>query len=118
MPHVVLKGNVPIESMFTKLNPIFIRDENRILRTEDLYIERGKNTLLVESLTIESGSKTSFLAMISGREDGAVVRLYPKTEVQKTEGVKQILAEIAKQLILKFPELTVGETNLSDYLKA
>jgi hypothetical protein len=55
--------------------------------------------------------------MISGREDGFVVRLYPKIEVEKTEGVKRIIAELAKQLIVKFPELKVGETNLQDYLK-
>ena len=54
--------------------------------------------------------------MISGRQDGVVVRLYPKFEVEKTEGVKQILAEIAKQLMLAFPEFSLGETNLADYL--
>jgi len=55
--------------------------------------------------------------MISGRSDGVVIRLYPKIDVEKTEGVKKILVELAKQLIAMFPELTVGETNLENYLK-
>ena len=116
MPHVVLNGNILIDNIFRNLNPIFIREEKRILKTMDLYLERGKSTILIEALAIESGSKTSFLAMISGRDDGVVVRLYPRNEVEKTVGVKQILAEIAKQLIKKFPQLSIGETNLSEYL--
>ena len=55
--------------------------------------------------------------MISGRADGVVVRLYPKIDVEKTEGVKKILVELAKQLIATFPELKIGETNLDNYLK-
>jgi len=117
LPHVVLNGNVNIENIFNKLNALFTRDSNVILRTMDTYIEREKNAILVESLAIEDGTKTNFLAMISGRDDGVVVRLYPKFEVEKTVGVKRILAEIAKQLIKTFPELKVGETNLNDYLK-
>lgn len=117
MPHAVLNGNIPVENIFKKMNPIFIKEENRILKTIDLYLEREKNAILIEALAIESSSKTNFLAMISGREDSFVVRLYPKNEVKKTEGVKQILAEIAKQLVKKYPQLTIGETNLGEYLK-
>jgi hypothetical protein len=117
MPHVVLNGNIHVESIFNKLNTLFIREGTKILRTMDIYLERGKNAILIESLAIESSSKTSFLTMITMREDGVVVRLYPKIEVEKTDGVKQILAEIAKQLMLTFPELNIGETNLAEYLR-
>jgi hypothetical protein len=55
--------------------------------------------------------------MISRRNDGVVVRIYPGTEVEKTSGVKSILSEIAKQLLTVFPQLIIGETNLSEYLK-
>jgi hypothetical protein len=55
--------------------------------------------------------------MISGRDDGVVVRLYPKIDIEKTEGVKKVLVELAKQLIATFPELRIGETNLGNYLK-
>ncbi len=68
-------------------------------------------------MVIDAGKKTVFLALISGREDGVVVRLYPKIAIEKTEGVKKLLVELAKQLIATFPELTVGETNLDTYLK-
>ena len=116
MPHVVLNGKVSIEDIFKELKPLFIRKENNILKTMDIFLERGKTALLIDSLSIEDSKKTIFFAMITGRDDGVVVRLYPKIEVEKTEGVKSILAELAKQLLAMFPELKVGETNLSDYL--
>jgi hypothetical protein len=73
--------------------------------------------ILIDSLSIDADKKIVFLAMISGRDDGVVVRLYPKIDVEKTEGVTRILVELAKQLIATFPELRIGETNLENYLK-
>jgi hypothetical protein len=116
MPHVVLNGNVTIESVFRKFEPLFVRDSSSILRTLAVFIERGSGSVLIECLFIDSQVKTVFLAMVSGREDGLVVRLYPKVEVKKTSCVKQVLAEIAKQLMKTYQELKLGETNLQDYL--
>ncbi len=117
LPHVVLNGKAAIENIFKELKPLMIRNKNSILKTMDVYLEREKNAILFYSLEIDSDKKASFLTMISGRNDGVVVRLYPKINVEKTEGVKMIIVELAKQLIATFPELTVGETNLDNYLK-
>jgi len=88
-----------------------------VLKTAGMYLERGKGSILVDSLVIEGGKKISFLALIGGREDGVVVRIYPMFEVEKTDGVKRVLAEIAKQLLKTFPEFKLGATNLADWLK-
>ena len=117
MPHVVLNGKAGIENIFKELKPFMIRNENKILKTTDVYLEREKNVILIDSLAIDADKKTVFLAMISGRDDGVVVRLYPKIDFEKTEGVKKILVELAKQLIATFPGFTIGETNLDIYLK-
>jgi len=116
LPHVVLNGKASIQNIFEKLEPLFVRDGTEILRTMELYLERNKNAILIDSLAIESDKKKSFLAMITGRENGVVVRLYPKQEIEKTDGVKRILAEIAKQLFRKFPDFKTAETNLGEYL--
>jgi len=117
VPHVVLNGQVSVENIFKELKPLMIRNENSILKTTDVYLEREKNVILIDSLAIEAAKKIVFLALISGRDDGVVVRLYPKTDIEKTEGVKKVLVELAKQLIATFPELRIGETNLENYLK-
>ena len=116
VPHVVLNGKASIQNIFEKLEPLFVRDGTDILRTMELYLERSKNAILIDSLAIEANKKKNFLAIINGRENGVVVRLYPKQEIEKTEGVKRILAEIAKQLLRKFPDFKTAETNLEEYL--
>lgn len=115
MPHVVLKGNVKVEGIFEELEPIFVKNEKGILRTANTYIDRDGKSILIESLAIEEVKKVQFLCMISAREDGIVVRIYPGFEVEKTSGVKRILVEVSRQLIKNIPQLTVGETNLSEY---
>jgi hypothetical protein len=117
MPHVVLNGNVNLDDIFNKFKSILIRNEQDILKTDNVYMSHDKTAILIESLAIEKGVKNSFLALISRRNDGVVVRIYPGIEVEKTSGVKNILSEIAKQLIAVFPQLTIGETNLSEYLR-
>jgi hypothetical protein len=117
LPHVVLNGKVAIENIFKELKPFMIRNQNSIVKTTDVYLEQEKNMILIDSLAIDADKKTVFLALISGRDDGIVVRLYPKIDVEKTDGVKKILVELAKQLIATFPELRIGETNLENYLK-
>ena len=117
MPHVVLNGAVNFGDIFTSFKGIFIRSEHGILKTDTMYMSRDKSAILIESLAIETGVKHSFLAIISRRDDGAVVRIYQGSDVEKTSGVKTILSEIAKQLLATFPQLTVGETNLSEYLQ-
>ena len=117
MPHVVLNGFINIDDILKKFNSIVIRNEYGILKTDNVYINRDKTALLIETLAIEKGVKNSFLTMINLRDDSIVVRIYPGLEVEKTNGVKKILSEIAKQILTMFPQLTIGETNLLEYLK-
>ena len=117
MPHVVLNGEVNLEEIFIKFKSIMIRNENGILKTDNIYFSRDKTSIIIESLAIEKGIKNSFLAMVSQRDDGVVIRIYPGIEIEKTPGVKKILSGIAKQVLTDFPKLKIGETNLLEYLK-
>lgn len=117
MPHVVLNGDVNIDVIFNKLKNVYVSIKNGILKTENIYINRDKTTLLLESLTIENGIKRNFFSLIGRRQDGVVIRIYQGSEVEKTVGVKTILSEITKQLLIEFPVLSIGETNLLEYLK-
>ena len=117
MPHVVLIGKEEMDELFRALKTVTIRSESGILKTSDLYMNREKTAIIIESLAIESGVNRGFLAMVSRRDDGVVVRLYPRGDVEKTAGVKLILAQIAKQILEASPGLKIGETNLSEYLK-
>jgi hypothetical protein len=116
MPHVVLKGAVDLRSVFEGLRPLMVRLPNGVLKTEVAYIAHDARAILVEALAIEGPSRTRFLAMLGARDDGLVVRLYPGWDVPKTDGVKRVLAELAKAVMADHPGLSVGETNLTEFL--
>ncbi len=116
MPHIVLNGSITLKEIFHKLAPFTIRNEEIILRTLKKYIDPDGESILVESLTIEKGRQTNFLTLLDSREDGLVIRIHPYSKVEKTYGVKKILAEIAAQLLETFTFLEVGKTNLQDFL--
>ncbi|MCU0849918.1 MAG: hypothetical protein MUC80_01420 [Candidatus Thermoplasmatota archaeon] len=117
MPHVVLTGAIHVDDIFPLLEPVLIRNQGGILKTDAMYISRDKSSILIESLAIEEGKKRSFFTLIGQRDDGFVIRIYPGSDVEKTAGVKSILSEIAKQLIGRFPQVRIGETNLMEFLK-
>ena len=116
MPHVVLNGTAEMVDLFQQLSPIMISYEKTLLKTSDKYINFNKNSILVEALAIEDGNKISFLVLIGKREDGLVVRIYPEFAIEKSKGVKRILAGIAKQLLERFSELKIGKTNIQEFL--
>ena len=60
MPHVVLNDKAAIENIFKELKPLTIRNENSILKTTDVYLEREKKAILIDSLAIDAGKKTLF----------------------------------------------------------
>lgn len=117
MPHVVLTGNISLHDIFEKIETFVIREDKTILKTSDKFINQDETSILIESFAIENKNKTNFLALLSKREDGLVVRIYPKLDVEKTDGVKKILAKIADNLLTSFPNLEVGKTNLQEFLQ-
>jgi len=110
-------GDVRLRDIFDNMRPINVRDEHVILRTLKKYVDTEEASILAEALVIEEGRKTAFLVLLSRRPDGVVVRIYPGSNVNKTEGVKRMLAEIAKQLLDTFPTLTLGKTNLQGFFQ-
>ena len=117
MPHVILNGAIDLDQVFGELPPLFFQEQDSILKTTDYYISKIKNNLLVETIIIEKGNKMQYFSLISKRDDGLVVRIYPGTDVPKTSNVKKILAEIAKKILELHPDLQIGKTNLDEFLE-
>ncbi len=117
MPHVVLNGTIDLDQVFGELPPLFLKDQDSILKTTDYYISKSKNNILVETMIIEKGNKMQYFSLISKRDDGLVVRIYPGTEIAKTSNVKRLLVEIAKKILECHPNLKIGKTNLNEFLE-
>jgi hypothetical protein len=117
MPHIVLNGKIAIDNIFVKMKPIFIKQETGIIRTTNHFISKDKTEILVDSLSIENNNNFRFFALINSRSDGIVIRIFPGSGIEKTPGVKKVLVEIAKQILSIDPNLTIGKTNLTEYLE-
>ncbi len=116
MPYVVLLGQVDMEEVFRRFRPVLVKTDKGIAKATDAFMDRGRRTILVDSIAIEGGVQTRFMMMLSLPEDGLKLSLWPGLEVKMTDGVKTVLAETAKQLLEVFPDLEVGETDLGRYL--
>jgi len=115
MPHAVLVGETDLVKIHQGLEPFSERAGDTIMKVSSAYLERGGKSIIVEAAAIERGKGTNFLALISKRDDGLVVRLHPSLEVEKTDGVKRLLALLAKRIISLSPGLAVGKTNLQEF---
>lgn len=116
MPHVFINGTVQVQDIFKKIKPIFVKLEDGIIKSNEIFISRSKNSMKIKTLSIEKENKVSFFILINDRDDGIVIRLYPDFDIPKTFGVKKSLAEIANQILKEFEGLIMGKTNLIKYL--
>jgi len=113
----VLTGEIKLKDIFEKINFFIVRKEKNVLKISDKFINKDENSILIEALAIDEENKISFLVLLSKREDGLVVRIYPEIDPKKTDGVKKILAKISNQLLREFPTLKVGKTNIQEFLQ-
>jgi hypothetical protein len=116
IPHVVIEGKLNTQEIFKIIEPLFIKEENLLLKSTNLFLSQDETIILIEILVIEDSNKNQFFAIVNQRDDGVVVRIHPMIDVEKTNGVKRSLAEIGKQILNKFAGAKIGKTNLSDFL--
>ncbi len=127
MPHIVLTNVSDFESFYHnfKKEVLIIKNEEKdqttstIIRFEDILLNQLKNLLLIKTIVIENGnqSQTYYIMVMKKNNDQITIRLDPLTDpINKTDAVKTSLANIAKQYKKIDPEISIGRTNLEQYL--
>ncbi|MDD4307356.1 MAG: hypothetical protein PHU53_00925 [Thermoplasmata archaeon] len=116
VPHVVLTGNFDIPRIPEIISRISFRSGTAVLKTGVTYIAPDSSAIIIESTSVESGKPLNFLILINRRNDGLVIRLHPSLDIEKTEGVKRLLALVANSIIAANPGSAVGKTNLQEFL--
>lgn len=116
MPHIVLEKINTTEEAYEKVEPFSNKIEGGILKVMDKYINHTKQTALIEALSIENGKNQNFFIQLSQKKSSVTVRLLPLTDPEKTNGVKTIMAIIAKQIKDANAEISYGKNNLEDFL--
>lgn len=127
MPHIVLTNVSDFESFYHnfKKEVLIIKNEEKdqttstIIRFEDILLNQLKNLLLIKTIVIENGnqSQTYYIMVMKKNIDQITIRFDPLTDpINKTDAVKTSLANIAKQYKKIDPEISIGRTNLEQYL--
>ena len=116
MPHVVIEGQVNLEEFFRGLESIQERDNEGIRKITDTYLNSKGTSMLLESVVVEGGSTQKFMIAVGSKGTGVTVRLLPLTDPEKTPGVKRLMADVARQVVKRFPGATFGKTNLREFL--
>lgn len=127
MPHIVLTKVSDFESFYHnfKKEVLIIKNEEKdqttstIIRFEDILLNQLKNLLLIKTIVIENGnqSQTYYIMVMKKNNDQITIRLDPLTDPKnKTDAVKISLTKIAKQYKKIDPAISIGKTNLEQYL--
>ncbi len=116
MPHIVLENINAVKQAYEAISPFAEKTEKGMLKVIDKFLNSAEQVVLIEALAIENGMNQNFFIQISRKESSLTVRLLPMTDPEKTDGVKTIMAKIAKQIKDKDEKITYGKTNLQDFL--
>lgn len=116
MPHIVLENISEVKQAFEAITHFTEKIEAGMLKVSDKYINSSEQIALIEALAIENGKNQNFFIQLSQKTSSLTIRLLPMTDPEKTNGVKTIMARIAKQIKDTDAKITYGKTNLQDYL--
>ena len=88
MPHIVLDKSLNLFDFSILFKPLF--QKSPLIKIQDMFIDtRGSNALL--STVVIDNSHHEFFIQLMTSKDKTTIRLYPLTDPEKTNAVKQSL---------------------------
>jgi hypothetical protein len=118
MPHVVFQGTAELKEVWSKFAPQLRSEGGWITKITDCYLSAQHNSLLFESTAVFRGVTHNFYVRAELKQQQITVRIEPRTNVEKNEGVKWAVAMVAKLLRQCCVHLQVEKSNLPDEMLA
>ena len=113
MPHIVLDRSLNLFDFSILFKPLF--QKTPLIKIQDMYIDtRGSNALL--SVVVIDDSHHEFFIQLMTSKDKTTIRLYPLTDPEKTDAVKQSLANLTLQIQTFYPDMKILKSNLWNYI--
>jgi hypothetical protein len=113
MPHIVLNKSLNLFDFSILFKPLF--QKLPLIKIQDMYIDtRGTNALL-NTVVIDDSHHEFFIQLMSNK-DKTTIRLYPLTDPEKTDAVKQSLVNVYLEIKKHYPDAKVIKSNLWDYI--
>ncbi len=115
MPHVIRAGTVDLEAAWRGLSVGPWRWGHVVARVESTYLARNAVALLVAGVVVEYGRPLHPIVLVSVGREGTAFHLWSPVPVERTDGVKRLLAQVAREMEA-FGAGEVLTTNIPDLL--
>ena len=115
MPHVIRAGHADLAAAARGLPKGPWRWGNVVARAEGCFLGIDGTSLLVAGVVVEYGRPLHPVVVVSIGRQGTSCHLWPAAQVERTEGVKRFLAQVAREMGA-FGAGPVVTTNISDLL--
>ncbi len=115
MPHVVFNTQIDLIKLQKEFEEIFLKDSS-IIKIEDIFVDKNSTTALLPTVVIEEKNQNFFIQILTNPSK-TTVRLFPKTDPEKTPGVKTSLGLVAKMIQRIFGNPDISKTNISEFIE-
>ncbi len=100
MPHLKIRTRTRATELFERLAPFTEQDALGTHKLLDRFIDHAGEQVLLELLVAEGGSRPRhFFAAVKERDGILVLRCFPLTDPEKTDGVRRLLARTAARIL-------------------
>lgn len=116
MPHVQIVGGCRLSDLRTALTEFRAGAPPLVLKIRETYQNDSATQMLLEAVVVEGYLRQTFFLLVRTDEDGILIRCHPASPVQKTDGVKTLIARLGARCVELCPGAQVGHTNLAEFL--
>ncbi len=116
MPHLICAGRADLGSAWRGLAGGPWRWGNVVARVEGRFLAPEGTSLLVAGVVVEYGRPLHPVVLVAQSQEGTSFHLWPPVPVERTEGVKRFLVQVAREMSA-FGAGTVLRTNIPDLLE-
>ncbi|MBD3235992.1 MAG: hypothetical protein GF330_04765 [Candidatus Eisenbacteria bacterium] len=116
MPHVQVVGECRLRDLREALGDFQTGAPPLLMRIRETFVNAPGTQLLLEAIVIEGYLRQSFFLLVRSEARGVLVRCHPASPVEKTTGVKTLIARVGAQIVARCPGTEIGHTNLAEFL--
>jgi len=119
MPHIIFTGKVDLMAAWKAFGPQVINKDNWITKVSDAFLNASQTVLLFEATAVYRGVTHNFYVRAETKHGQQLtVRIEPRTNVEKNDGVKRAVVLVGRFLQSVASELKMEKSNLPvDMLK-
>lgn len=96
--------------------PINATQEGWILKLQKAYLANDARSILFEATAVRSGFSVNFYVLAEQKKESVTIRVDPRTNVEKNDGVKRAIAIASEFIGANTPGLRFNKTNLPPFI--